>query len=305
MMFTPRTVWTGGTVGCVIAAPTSNDQEALFAGTATGVLVSTDAGRSWKQTSPHPIAFVETLAAASFTGSPRVLLAGGPSGLHWSNDDGVSWQRHFAAHVHALTTCEGRGGEHCVIVGTKRDGVIRSGDGGSTWDSANPGLLDPTVLTLAVSPLHAGARTVVAGTASGISISRNEGKAWRPSVVPDDEPVVQCLAVSPHWAEDRSALAGTESSGLLRTADGGLTWQAVPSFAGRGIAAIAWTTDVAADPLIAAASGRDILLSTDDGQSWRHLAEAPGEIATLWLGSDDGSPILLAGLFDLGLVRFA
>lgn len=300
-MVSMRFVWSGGTVGGLIASPNIAGHETLFAGTEVGVLVSTDLGRTWHQTSVDAIAYVESMALSPMPGDLHRLLAGGPTGLHWSDDDGVSWQRQFAAHVHALTTFAGRRGEVIVVAGTERDGVLRSLDGGTTWASANPGLLDPTVLTLAVSPLRAGARTLFAGTTSGVSISRNEGQAWRPGLVPDDEPVVQCLAISPRWAEDRRAFAGTESSGLLRTDDGGLTWQAVPAFAGQGVGAIAWAADREAGSRLVVASGRDLLCSADDGQTWQLIGTTPSEIAMLWLRIEREAPILLVGQFERGL----
>jgi photosystem II stability/assembly factor-like uncharacterized protein len=296
--WTSYAAWKGETAGCLTGEISAGGGELLLAGTATGILVSSDGGRSWSSLSPeNPVAMVEAIALAA----DRVVFAGGATGLFRSEDTGTTWRRLVGAHVHAVVAFAGRTGEVCLVAGTDRDGVIRSGDGGRTWDSANPGLLESTVLALAETPVVAGARTIFAGTTSGIYVSRNDGKAWRPAEIPGDECAVQCLAVSPTWVIDRHAFAGTEESGLLRSRDGGLRWDSVPFFGSRGVSAVACAGGDQHGLLVAVASGRQVMLSEDGGQTWDGIAETPGEIASLRFVGDSARLSLVVGQFDEGV----
>src|SRR5205823_303824 len=119
-------------------------------------------------------------------------------------------------------------------------GVLRSEDDGRTWTGANAGLVDLTVIALALSPAFASDRIGFAGTASGLYRTRNGARSWREVDTTVDDPAVQCLAVSPTFAEDGLVLAGTEAHGLLRSDDGGATWYQPVSLADRCVTAVAF-----------------------------------------------------------------
>jgi photosystem II stability/assembly factor-like uncharacterized protein len=296
--WTCQTTWGGGTAGCLTGGALIDGHAPLFAGTATGILISHDGGRSWSPlAAENPVVMVETIALAT----DGEVIAGGATGLFRSNDGGKNWNQIVQAHVHAAVAFEHRDGDDCLVAGTDLDGVIRSENGGRSWDSANPGLLDSTVLALAQSPIVAGARTILAGTMSGPYVSRNDGKAWRPAEIPGDECVVQCLAVSSSWPTDRLAFAGTEGAGLLRSQDGGLRWEPVPDFGRRGVSAIACAGGDERPLHVAVASGRQVTLAEDGGHTWTEIAATPGEISSLYFVGNADRLSLLAGQFDEGI----
>jgi photosystem II stability/assembly factor-like uncharacterized protein len=264
------------TVGCLVA----DRRGVVFAGTASGLRSSRDGGRTWRIHSDESPAAIEAIAV-----SANALYAGGSSGLYRSTDAGRSWQRLLETHVHAVLAWENPDMEDLIVAGTEWDGALRSQNGGLSWESANPGLLDTTVISLALD-----GRLLLAGTLSGIYLSRNAGKAWRMSATPFEEAAVQCLAMP----SSRLALAGTEDAGLFRSENGGSTWTAIPDFAGYGIGAIA-----VSDATIAIATGHSVLLSGDAGQTWNAFPDTPGEIAALHLSGG----ILLSGLYDGGIAR--
>jgi photosystem II stability/assembly factor-like uncharacterized protein len=267
----------GETVGCLVAGR----RGVVFAGTASGLRSSGDGGRTWRiYSSESSPAAIEAVAV-----SATALYAGGASGLYRSTDDGQSWQRLLETHVHAVLVQEDLIKEDLVIAGTEWDGALQSENGGRSWESANPGLLDTTVLSLATD-----GRLLLAGTPSGIYQSRNAGKAWRMSATPFEEAAVQCLAMP----SSRLAFAGTEDAGLFRSEDGGSSWTEIPDFAGYGIGAIAIS-----DLTIATATGHSVFLSGDAGQTWNALSDVPGEVAALHLSGG----ILLAGRYDSGIAR--
>jgi photosystem II stability/assembly factor-like uncharacterized protein len=296
--------WKGGTVGCLTEGTTDGGRPLHLAGTATGIIASSDGGRSWSSLSPEgPVTMVETIACSSRAAAERAVYAGGATGLYRSDDAGATWCRLAGGHAHAVVAFVNRDGAECVVVGTDLDGVIRSEDGGWTWDSANPGLLESTVLTLAELPAVGGTRAILAGTTSGIYVSRNDGKAWRPAEIPGDECAVICLAVSPDWATDGLSLAGTEEIGLLRSRDRGLRWEPVPHVGLREISTVAFAGD-AQGRSIAAAGGRQVVFSEDGGEIWRGIGETPGDIAALrFVGGSDRSNLVVAQ-YDEGIRLF-
>ena len=77
-----------------------------------------------------------------------------------------------AASIQALTTV----GKQVVYAGSFGMGIFRSDDRGGVWSSANEGLTDPFVLSLATAKDG----TVYAGTfRGGVFLSRDAGKTWK------------------------------------------------------------------------------------------------------------------------------
>ena len=95
------------------------------------------------------------------------------------------------------------------------DGVFRSSDRGGTWESWNFGLLDRSVLSMAVSPAYAQDEVLFIGTPSGLFRSRNGGRAWREVEFPGESAAILCLAISPDFANDGLLYVGTEAEGLF------------------------------------------------------------------------------------------
>src|SRR3954454_22529147 len=110
-----------------------------------GVYQSSDAGCSWTPTSPvQRIPFCEVIAARQ-----RTLFVGAHTGLYRSEDGGQSWRQVLAGgRILSLAFSN-----ELLLVGTERDGVVRSEDRGATFSSADAGLVDRTVLALALSPV--------------------------------------------------------------------------------------------------------------------------------------------------------
>ena len=121
-----------------------------------------------------------------------------------------------------------------VYAGAQGTGVLRSDDGGQTWQSS--GLAGSIVKSLAASRATPG--TVYAGTKPAlIFVSRDGGAHWEELTSfrrirsrwfwfsPAEKPFsayVQALALSPH--DPNIVLAGIEFGAVVRSSDGGKTW---------------------------------------------------------------------------------
>ena len=116
-----------------------------------------------------------------------------------------------------------------------RDGILRSGDGGLTWQPA--GMEGRIIKSLAVSPHDPD--TVYAGTKPALMFRSDDGgQSWReldgfrripnrwwwfsPAEPPDRRPYV--IAIAPSPTEPETLLAGVEFGAVVRSDDGGETW---------------------------------------------------------------------------------
>ena len=170
------------------------------------------------------------------------------------------------------------GDPETVFAGLREQGVRRTQDGGRSWvDCALP---EPGVFSLAVS---AADNAVYAGTEpSRLFRSDDRGESWRelasllelPSQPTWSFPPrpwtshVRWIAPSPHDAE--LVLAGIELGGLMRSTDGGETWQDHRPGAQRDVHSLAWHPRVPGRAFEAGGGGA--AFSDDAGESW-HAAD--------------------------------
>jgi photosystem II stability/assembly factor-like uncharacterized protein len=161
-----------------------------------------------------------------------------------------------------------------VYAGLREGGVQRTTDGGRTWiDCALP---QPGVFSLAVSAADG---AVYAGTEpSALYRSDDAGETWRglkgllelPSRPTWSFPPrpwtshVRWIAPSPHDAD--LILVGIELGGLMRSTDGGETWQDHRPGAQRDVHSLAWHPEV--EDHAYEAGGGGAAWSKDAGETW-------------------------------------
>lgn len=228
-----------------------------------------------------------------------------------------------------------------LYAGTQGGAVWKSLDGGAHWFSASAGISSFDVTALAIAP--GGSGRVWAGTPGGIYQTDDGGATWRRvwSVPgrPDGALDHWILSLAAHPTDPEVAWAGTWGGQLLRTLDGGATWEGVRTTTGGffGITfdptdpdtvytarmnaiekttdgGLTWTTlfegaaaPVLIDPvdprILYAGDGFDgILKSTDAGATWTHLTSLEGLIDGLFLDPTNPS-VLLAGTLGGKLMR--
>jgi photosystem II stability/assembly factor-like uncharacterized protein len=263
----------------------------LFAATMAGVFHSADAGSSWTATRVHEsLPFCEVIAASPDFRRDQTLFVGGRNGLYRSQDAGRTWRRMLVGdRVSSLALSR-----ELLLVGTEQDGILRSEDGGATFVGANAGLLELSVLALALSPEFERDGVAFAATPSGVYRTRNRGRSWRSL---DLDAAVQCLC----FKNDQVVLAGTESNGLLRSTDGGTHWETVVSNQAVSVTALT----LSRDNVIAAATDAGIAISHDGGSAWQTTASDLGEVLTLSFAPTVNGEVLVAGLHRNGIARAA
>ncbi len=198
----------------------------IYAATTTGVFRSADGGGSWRQRLEGVEGEWRILVDPN---DGRRLWAGVEEDLFTTADGGDSWRqlRGLApGKVFQLTALAidpeppatlyagAQGGPGCMFCDVTF-GVFRSGDGGQSWARV---FTEIDVDSLVVDPGAAG--TVYAGAALWLYRSTDGGDSW-PQIA-DLETVAHTLELDPSDAQ--VMYAGTRSKGLLKSADGGVTW---------------------------------------------------------------------------------
>lgn len=169
-----------------------------------------------------------------------------------------------------------------IYVGTFDDGVYRSRDGGATWHQVGAGIPDKRVLSVAISPSHRvnGRSVVYAGTEpSNLYRSEDDGQTWTvfprlrelPSAptwsFPPRPWTSHVRWIAPHPSDPNLLFVGIELGGVMRSLDGGETWE--DRKPGSQPDAHAIRTHPAAPDHVYEVAGGGVAISTDRGASWR------------------------------------
>jgi len=166
-----------------------------------------------------------------------------------------------------------------VYAGTQGGGVLRSDDNGLTWKPA--GLDGLVIKSICASP--ADPNTVYAGTKPlGLYVSHNRGATWQeletfrqkrafwwfsPADGKPYTPYVQSIALSP--TDPDLILAGVELGAVLRSTDGGKTWEGHRPGALRDCHSLVGHAVNGDWFYEGGGSGNGAAFSKDGGKSWR------------------------------------
>jgi photosystem II stability/assembly factor-like uncharacterized protein len=201
----------GSGAQCLAVDP--DDPDCLYAGTFDqGLYRSRDGGATWQQTGeaiPHRRALSVAFAPARRSNGLAAVYAGTePSNLYRSEDDGETWEafphltelpsaptwsfppRPWTSHVRWIAAHPTD--PETVYVGIELGGVIRSRDGGATWEDRKPGS-QHDAHALATHP--AAPDRVYEAAGGGIAWSDDAGATWRPLDAGTDRHYTWGLAV--------------------------------------------------------------------------------------------------------------
>lgn len=211
---------------------------------------------------------MKTLLAAVGSGVTRAVCS--PDG-HWTVDQGLQDQEVTCLAADPILPGQ-------VYAGTRSSGVFCSPDGGRTWQKM--GLAGQVVKAVASSPLIPG--LMLAGTKPAcLFLSLDYGQHWeeinsfrgifsrRFWFSPAEKPYwayVQAISFSP--TDPGVILVGIEAGAVVRSSDGGKTWQDHRQGALRDCHSLTFHASDGAWAYEGGGTGAGVALSKDGGNTW-------------------------------------
>lgn len=256
--------------------------ETVYAGTTEGLWISEDDAASWRLATSKQLvvnSVVKTLGT--------ILLGTDAAGVLRSEDRGRSFAASnagFAEHLVSRLLFEpGSGRLLAGIIGDRHhSGVLTAARPEGPWTKLGEGLEGREVLAIALA-----GEQVVAGTDDGVFLSVSHCGEWRRLATREEGVDLHPRVVDVAAADAKRLLAATHR-GLLRSTDGGASWQRLRLGLAESVTAVAFSPREA--QLALATTPLGVFRSRDGGASWQPLAQGvgTGEIRALrYLPSDD------------------
>lgn len=221
------------------------------------------------------------------------VFVAGFDGLFRTTDQGSHWEELESlspVNIVGLGVSPNYGADRTLVVTNWMWGAYRSEDGGQSWQSINVGARDKrrkNGLTCLFSPVFSPAfakdQTILSSTWWRMLKTEDRGDSWR-QVVPMDEPVwtdthhASIIVISPAYASDSTLLLASHRGPLLRSRDGGESFEVIRDFGGF-IGSVALSPDYADDQTMFVGDTRGIHRSVDDGQNWSFVPLVAADLA--------------------------
>lgn len=241
--------YTGELGGTAVYTYAIKGDNTVFAGTASGVYISTDNGNSWSHKSGSPIV---SAMAVDLAGN---IYAGSSAGLYRSTDNGNNWTGGGTGYDWVNTLAINVNGD--IITGCQGGGIYISTDNGNTWAQRNNGLTDFYVLSLAVNNTG----DIFAGTTKGVFRSTDYGYNWSEINNGLADSTIRSLTVN----NKEEVFCGTEG-GLYYSNDNGNNWNKT-SLPNNVVTSI---ITLNGDMFIGTFT-RGVYHSTDNGSNWQQV----------------------------------
>lgn len=298
-----------GSLGAIAVHPSSPGQ--VWIGIpAEGVARSDDQGATWKWAG-RPLAGWPVEGLTSDPTRPGALWAANANGLYHTADGGAHWQRITdTALVTALAGAAPRKaavvGENLYIQTYRR--LLASRNGGQTWEVLFESADGDALIDFGAGPAGLFLAT---GGSSGIQLlkSADSGLPWAP--VPGDwrnSYGIRQIEVTPagvYVVADFDADTGSQEGRLLRSLDGGATWQRILAGSGGWFNVGALAVDARTPrTLWALAQTRGgpydltetrLWVSRDGGTTWRRRGPA---VSGTSLTLEPGTSVLYASSYE-------
>ncbi len=261
----------GSNVSAVRAAAIApSEPDVMALGISQGVILSTDGGKTWDRITRgyRSLHNVESLA---FDPKDSQTLYVGTWHLGFKTvNRGKKWEPIHSGMIDDsdMFSLLVNPDQPEVLYASACTGIYRSGNGGTSWQKLRNGLPKDAnrTRTLLIDPVDSS--RIYAGTTVGLFVSTDSGTSWTRLFA---DVVVNSIAVQPSNA--KSILVGTDDAGVLKSTDGGTTFESANTgFIHRQIAGLAVAKDNPSLYYAAVAFDRQFggfFYSIDRGQDWR------------------------------------
>lgn len=214
---------------------------------------SHDRGATWARLPTSASAFISSIAI----GDARHATVRTLDGLWRTDDGGATWHPLPDAPAGVSLLAEGA----TLTVGTRRGEVLRTADGGKSWQQIGP-RLNPRLPVIALARDENG--NLLAGMQDGLW--QLAGERWQRRSGGLGRTRIEALT----RLADGTLLVG-HRDGLYRSQDGGRNWMVLDGpFGGRAVIALA-ADPTNAGAVYAGTDGGGLFRSEDRGQTWQPL----------------------------------
>jgi len=260
----------------------------VYAGTTEGLWRTSDLGKTWKRVSNPEVVVNDVLIDPR--NSNRVLLATDRSGVLASDNGATTFvgSNHGYTHRYVTSIVADKSDPNSIMVGVVNDrefgGVFISHDHGQNWQQKSAGLDGRDVFTL--QPVGNG--DLIAGTNKGAFLLSRNSSVWQPintvltekssfrTVLKGKKKVrVETKTATKSVLEARVndvEVSSTQwyaatSAGLFTSSTQGKSWKGGPVLGQSDFVAVQSSGN-----LLIAASRSQVLVSNDNGSSWKAAA---------------------------------
>lgn len=265
-------------------SPAFAEDEIAFAGTDGGGLFrSRNAGRAWRESGEGlPATAVQCLAISPHFDQDGVLYAGTEDeGLYRSVDGGRTWtpvgESLAEACVNSLYLAPDWADGGQLIAATDQ-GILVSTDGGQTWQEVAGGPLYPYVV------VGSGDGLIVGAYDEGVFRSW-DGRVWQAGNDGLSAHIPPTACFSAAFEDDRTLVLASMEETLVRSQDGGQTWQALQGEEPLSVSLLA-SAGSGPNLTLLIAGEADVACSLDGGESWTPVADLGDDSATALALSD-------------------
>ena len=261
----------------------SKSADIVFAaGTEYGLYQTKNGGESWSKILDRN---ARITAISSFSKEKNYVIAGDERGrLYFSQSGGDAWDKEYELiegdSILDLKFSPNFSTDYTFFVGTQKNGIFKTIDGGVSFSSINKGLGDNSITSLAVSTNYGRDSTIFVSTwQKGVFYSNNAGNTWKQcskGLTKDKQaddaqfkrPHFSNLRISDTFSQDKKIfLAGFD--GLFKSIDGGRVWQKLDTLSANIIVGLALSPSYGNDSTVAISTYLGgAYLSEDRGTTW-------------------------------------
>jgi hypothetical protein len=267
-------------------APNASGGTDVYAGTNRGVFRTSNHGSNWTD-----VSFIYSQIQAVEATPTGAILAGSENEIYRTSDGGVTWtDTHstttaldFAVNPHSPSGTS-------LFAGNSPAGIYKSTNDGVSWVQSSNGLDDFDVNSIGAIPNGSGGTNLLAGTASELFISTNDGAFWQHANL---QTLLLDYAVTPNGVGGHNVWAAGYGGVWLSTNYGTAWTPRSGGIAGQVVQGIAATASGA--NLFAGGDPFGVYRSTDGGVSWTPASNGITDLRILTVFSPDDANVFAAG----------